>query len=52
METICVIGRVAGTNPASLALHRSFGFRQVACLEQVGHKFDQWIDVNCFQLLL
>lgn len=47
-----VIGGVAANNPASIALHLSFGFVQVAHLREVGHKFGQWIDVTYFQLLL
>lgn len=47
-----VVGGVAGDNPASVALHESFGFRQVARFEEIGHKFGQWIAVTYFQLLL
>jgi L-amino acid N-acyltransferase YncA len=47
-----VVGGVAGDNPASFALHESFGFRRVAHFEQIGHKFGQWIGVTYFQLLL
>lgn len=47
-----VVGGVAGHNPASFALHESFGFRKVAHFEQIGHKFGQWIGVTYFQLLL
>ena len=47
-----VIGGVAGNNPMSIGLHRSFGFEQVAHLRAVGFKFGQWIDVRYFQLLL
>jgi phosphinothricin acetyltransferase len=46
-----VIGGVAGNNAASIALHLSFGFQQVAHFRQVGHKFGHWIDVTYFQLL-
>jgi phosphinothricin acetyltransferase len=47
-----VVGGVAGDNPASFALHEAFGFRKVACFEQIGHKFGQWVGVTYFQLLL
>jgi L-amino acid N-acyltransferase YncA len=47
-----VIGGVAGNNPASFALHLSFGFEQVAHFREVGYKFGQWIDVTYFQLRL
>lgn len=51
-EVNSVIGGVAGSNPLSIALHRSFGFEPVAHLRSVGYKFGQWIDVRYFQLLL
>jgi L-amino acid N-acyltransferase YncA len=47
-----VVGGVAGHNAASIALHLSFGFEQVAHFRDVGHKFGQWVDVTYFQLLL
>jgi phosphinothricin acetyltransferase len=47
-----VVGGVAGDNAASIGLHRSFGFEQVARFRDVGHKFGQWVDVTYFQLLL
>jgi phosphinothricin acetyltransferase len=47
-----VVGGVAGNNPVSFALHRSFGFEQVARFRDVGHKFGHWVDVTYFQLLL
>jgi phosphinothricin acetyltransferase len=31
-------------NRASIALHRSLGFRQAAVLESVGFKFGRWVD--------
>jgi phosphinothricin acetyltransferase len=47
-----VVGGVAGDNPASVALHESFGFRKIARFEEIGYKFGQWIAVTYFQLLL
>ena len=47
-----VIGGVALPNPASVALHEKFGFKKVAHYEEVGFKFDQWIDVAYWQLSL
>ncbi|MGI9115200.1 MAG: hypothetical protein DLM52_08445 [Chthoniobacterales bacterium] len=37
---------------ASIALNESFGFREVARLHEVGRKFDRWLDVTYWQLLL
>ena len=47
-----LIGGVALPNPASLALHKKFGFKKVAHFEKIGIKFGQWIDVVYFELFL
>jgi L-amino acid N-acyltransferase YncA len=47
-----VIGGIALPNPASIALHERLGFHKVAHFEQVGWKFDRWIDVGYWQLPL
>jgi phosphinothricin acetyltransferase len=47
-----VIAVIGASQPASLALHRKFGFKDVAYLEQVGFKFGQWVDVVHLQLML
>ena len=44
-----VIGGVALPNAASVALHEKLGFKKVAHFEEVGYKFDQWIDVAYWQ---
>jgi len=36
-------------NEASIALHEKFGMRKVAHFEEVGFKFDQWVDVAYWQ---
>lgn len=48
----CVVGVIALPNPVSVALHEKLGFRKVGHLEQIGRKFDTWIDVGHWQLLL
>jgi phosphinothricin acetyltransferase len=45
-------GVIALPNDASVALHERFGFEKVAHLREVGFKFDRWIDVGYWQLLL
>ena len=50
--THAVIGGVALPNDASLRLHEKFGFEKVAHFRQVGFKFDRWIDVTYWQLIL
>jgi phosphinothricin acetyltransferase len=32
-------------NPASVALHRRFGFAEIGTMTEVGRKFDRWWDV-------
>ncbi len=39
-------------NPASVALHRRFGFEDVGTMSEVGRKFDQWWDVLMMQRAL
>jgi len=44
-----VIGGITLPNPASIALHEKFGMKKVAHFEEVGYKFDQWLDVGYWQ---
>jgi phosphinothricin acetyltransferase len=47
-----VIAAIAGTEPASLALHCRAGFTQVGQLASVGRKHGRWIDVVYMQRAL
>jgi phosphinothricin acetyltransferase len=47
-----VIGGISLPNPASVGLHEALGFRKIGQFEQVGYKFDRWIDVGYWQLTL
>ncbi len=47
-----MIGGVALPNAASVALHEKLGFQKVAHFREVGWKFNRWIDVGYWQLLL
>ncbi len=47
-----LIACIALPNDASVALHEKLGFYKVGQLEEVGHKFDNYIDVGCWQLKL
>lgn len=47
-----VIAGISLPNPASVALHEKLGMRKVAHFEEVGNKFDRWIDVGYWQKLL
>jgi L-amino acid N-acyltransferase YncA len=47
-----VIGGIALPNEASVALHEKIGFEKVSHFREVGWKFDKWIDVGYWQLIL
>jgi L-amino acid N-acyltransferase YncA len=47
-----VMGGIALPNDASIALHEALGFVKVAQFREVGRKFDRWLDVGYWQLLL
>lgn len=47
-----IIGGVALPNEASAALHEKLGFKKIAHFKEVGWKFDQWIDVGYWELIL
>ena len=47
-----VIGGIALPNQESQHLHEKFGFKKVAHFTEVGYKFNQWIDVGYWELLL
>lgn len=47
-----VIGGIALPNEASVALHEKFGLSKVAHFNEVGFKFDRWIDVGYWQGML
>lgn len=46
-QMLAVIGDSA--NAASIALHRSFGFRSCGQFDAAGWKFDRWLDVVLMQ---
>lgn len=47
-----VISGIALPNPASIALCEKLGFKKNAHFKEVGLKFNDWIDVGYWQLLL
>ncbi|MBU0663798.1 MAG: GNAT family N-acetyltransferase [Proteobacteria bacterium] len=46
------IAGIALPNEGSRAVHEKFGFTKVAHFKEVGFKFDRWIDVGYWQLIL
>ena len=51
-RTHAIIGGVALPNAGSAALHEKLGFQKIAHFKEVGRKFDQWIDVGYWELIL
>jgi L-amino acid N-acyltransferase YncA len=47
-----VVARVGGDNQVSIALHLACGFRMVGVEQEVGRKFNRWLDVSVLQRLL
>lgn len=47
-----VIGGISLPNEASVALHEKFEFKKIGQFAQVGRKFNQWIDVGYWELIL
>jgi phosphinothricin acetyltransferase len=47
-----IIAVIDGDSAISLHLHERFGFRPAGRLEQIGFKFDRWLDVIYMELLL
>lgn len=48
----CVIGGIALPNAASVKLHERLGFSKIGHFKEVGLKFDRWIDVGYWELIL
>ena len=47
-----LIGGISLPNEASIALHEKFGFEKIAQFKEVGYKFQKWIDVGYWELLI
>jgi phosphinothricin acetyltransferase len=47
-----LIACITAGNKASNALHEKLGFRQVSEFKEVGMKFDRWLDVVDYELIL
>lgn len=47
-----LIAIVSGENTASCALFSRLGYAECARYHEVGRKFDRWLDVVCFELIL
>jgi len=47
-----VIGVISLPNEGSIVLHEKLGFDKVAHFKEVGYKFNRWIDVGFWELLV
>lgn len=47
-----VLGGLALPNEPSVRLHEKLGFRKAGHMREAGRKFDRWIDVGFWELLL
>ncbi|WCT10791.1 GNAT family N-acetyltransferase [Mucilaginibacter jinjuensis] len=47
-----LIAGIDSSIEASIKLHLSLGFTEVAHFKQVGYKFGEWLDLKLFQLML
>ena len=52
MQLHTIIAGIVADNEASIALHKQFGFVEVAHFKEVGYKFNRWLDLKFFQLML
>jgi len=51
-EYHCMMAGIDSNNAISLQLHQAFGFVLCGTIRQVGFKFNQWLDLAFYQLLL
>mgnify|MGYP001814552651 FL=1 len=47
-----VVAGISLPNEASIRLHRKLGFKEAGRWLQAGYKFDRWVDLSYWQLLL
>lgn len=47
-----MVAAIDSTNTASIALHQKFGFQHTGTIYQAAYKFERWLDLVFYQLLL
>ena len=47
-----IIGSIDAENIISIGLHQSLGFIHCGTIKQAGFKFDRWLDLKFYQLIL
>lgn len=48
----CMIGGIDSENSDSIAFHERLGFKEVGHIPEVAWKFDRWLDLKLYQLIL
>jgi L-amino acid N-acyltransferase len=51
-ELHTLIGGIDAKNSASIALHEKLGFKHAGTIEHAAFKFDRWLDLAFYQLIL
>ena len=47
-----IVAGIEASNEASIALHKKFGFTEVAHFKEIGYKFDRWMDLKFLELII
>lgn len=47
-----IVAGIDGDNQGSIDLHKKMGFKYNGTIEKVGYKFDKWLNLAFYQLLL
>ncbi|TYP99948.1 phosphinothricin acetyltransferase [Tenacibaculum adriaticum] len=52
LDVHVLMGGISLPNEASVKLHEKFGFKKAAHFKEIGYKFNKWVDVGYWQLIL
>jgi phosphinothricin acetyltransferase len=52
LDVHCAVGGIALPNAASVALHEKLGFKKIGQFVEIGRKFNRWVDVGYWELIL
>ena len=48
----CLVSGIPLPNDLSVGLHEKYGFQKIAQFREIGYKFNSWIDVGYWELIL
>ena len=51
-DTHAIVAKIALPNERSVHLHEVFGYKNIGILKEVGRKFDTWVDVGFWELIV